>query len=122
MPRYVVLRHECPPGFSRESHWDLMLEMGDSLRTWALPEEPVPGSPQVGEALGNHRLDYLTLEGPLSDDRGSVAQWDAGSYELLHEDDDNLIVRLEGKQLGGRAVLTRQAGDPQRWRFVCSSD
>ena len=35
MPRYVILQHDTPPGYPRPLHWDLMLEQGRTLRTWA---------------------------------------------------------------------------------------
>ena len=38
--RFVVLRHEPGEAGPRELHWDLMLEFGDGLRTWALKSEP----------------------------------------------------------------------------------
>ena len=44
-----------------------MLEAGDTLWTWALPAEPVPGTELLGERITDHRLAYLTYEGPLSD-------------------------------------------------------
>ena len=51
MPRFVILHHVTLPGADRASHWDLMLEMGDALRTWALPTPPEAGQSQVVEAL-----------------------------------------------------------------------
>jgi hypothetical protein len=59
MPRYVILWHELPEthevGAARESHWDLMLEWGDVLRTWALASEPTVGrrkrSPIIAAAI-----------------------------------------------------------------------
>ena len=46
MPRFVILLHECPLDFERPTHFDLMLEDGDTLRTWALESEP-----RAGEAI-----------------------------------------------------------------------
>ena len=40
MPRFVLLHHECPPGYVKPSHWDFMLEFGDVLWTWELRELP----------------------------------------------------------------------------------
>ena len=40
MPAYVILFHELPEGGERGSHWDVMLEDGDCLRTWAVEAEP----------------------------------------------------------------------------------
>ena len=87
MPRYVVLEHETPAGYARPRHWDLMLETGGALRTWALDEPPErvrsgQGEHSVqGELLRDHRLAYLDYEGPVSGDRGTVVRWDTGEYE-----------------------------------------
>ena len=37
---------------------------------------PAPGVEMIAEALGDHRLDYLDYEGPVSGDRGLVSRWD----------------------------------------------
>ena len=79
MPRFVVLRHECQPGFGKPSHWDLMLEDGAALLTWSLLELPTPGGAAVAaQRLPEHRLVYLEFEGPLSRGRGEVRRVAAG--------------------------------------------
>ncbi len=40
MPRFVLLRHECPAGYEKPGHWDFMLEWPEGLRTWELRELP----------------------------------------------------------------------------------
>lgn len=107
MPRFVILRHETPPGYERPSHWDLMLEFGGALRTWALADEPVVGSTQTAERLGDHRLEYLDYEGPVSGGRGTVARWDEGGCEIVEESGARLIVKLIGRAVQG--VLTIEA-------------
>ncbi len=125
MPRFVVLRHECPADYVRPSHWDLMLESEGRLRTWALPQPPDLGEPITAEALDDHRLEYLDYEGPVSKepvskDRGSVARWDRGTYEVQRENGEQLVFVLHGDRLCGRATLTRTPEDIQRWTFVLS--
>jgi hypothetical protein len=112
--RFVVLFHHTPPGYPRGSHWDFMLEIPGGLRTWALPAEPSAGADLIAQPLADHRLEYLTFEGPLSGGRGSVARWDAGTYETLDEADGRWVVRLAGSRLAGVASLQRL--DAQRWR------
>ena len=58
MPRFVILEHDHP-----FPHLDFMIESGDRLRTWRLPNEPAPGVTFVAEAIGDHRKDYLDYEG-----------------------------------------------------------
>ena len=114
MPRYVILRHETPPGYVRPTHWDLMLESGGVLRTWALAEEPRAGATIEAESLPDHRTAYLDFEGAVSG-RGSVSRFDGGHYTLDTSTDDRLAVRLDGSRFGGTLVLERQAGDAHRW-------
>jgi len=120
MNRFVVLRHECPASYARPSHWDFMLEADGVLRTWTLPRAPDESEPMTAEALGDHRLEYLDFEGQLSGDRGAVTRWDQGTYEIEREEGLELVVTLRGRRLRGRATLTRQQGDDQRWSFVFS--
>lgn len=121
MPRYVILYHATPPQSPRASHWDFMLEIGGALRTWALAAAPSAGATIPANALADHRLAYLTYEGPLSGERGSVAQWDAGEYELVLASDEELRCELAGRRLRGSVALMRDpsaSGDRQRWTFL----
>jgi hypothetical protein len=115
MPRFVVLRHELPPDSPRGSHFDLMLEDGGVLRTWACEELPQLGQSVSADRLPDHRLAYLDYEGPVSG-RGEVTRVIAGEYEPIAESDDELRVRLSAETM--RAVLSIQKlpGEPQRWR------
>jgi len=113
MPRFVVLQHDTPRG----RHWDFMLETGDVLATWALDAPPDAGTAVSAAALPDHRPAYLDYEGPISGDRGSVAQWDGGTYELVDSDDTRWAVQLAGRRLVGRATLVRVADEPNRWHF-----
>ena len=118
MPRYVVLYHELPHGSQRPSHFDFMLEMGDSLWTWAVAEEIQPGQMQTAERLPDHRLEYLTYEGPISNDRGQVSRWDADEYVVVQQSPEQLTVQLEGHRLRGVMELqlhSNQAETAQRW-------
>jgi hypothetical protein len=118
MPRFVILQHTTPPGYERPLHWDLMLESGDVLRTWALEQEPTNGATINAEQLADHRSAYLEYEGPISGERGSVTRWDQGTYSVESESDNELVVVLEGARLNCRLTLTRQSDNPQRWA-VC---
>lgn len=113
MPRFIILRHDHPRGV----HFDLMLEAGGVLKTWALPEPPRPGVEMLCEALGDHRLAYLDYEGPLSGGRGSVVRWDWGDYAAERQSEIEWIVTFAGQQLTSRATLRRQAKNPQIWDF-----
>jgi hypothetical protein len=153
MRRFVVLHHETPPGYERAAHYDLMLEWPATeapaarlppsgpgaasvpavLRTWALATLPTPEGTLQAELLPDHRLEYLEYEGPVRGGRGTVTRYDAGTYELLHQSEGALRVRLRGAQLRGILLLESQAapvpagaasspGDAARyWRVSFSS-
>src|SRR4051812_12148220 len=110
MPRYVLLRHECPPEADKPSHWDFMLERDGALLTWSLLNLPDAWtrkaderSPSTSETpatrLPDHRLAYLDYEGPISGGRGVVRRVAHGRYTLLSEDETHLDVELVGKAL-----------------------
>jgi hypothetical protein len=125
MPRFVLLYHECPADYVRPSHWDLMLEQGDALRTWALTRLPRNWQPArsrtadshsncptladentvAAEQLGDHRLAYLRDEGPLSGNRGTVRRVDEGTYETIAETPGTWSLRLTGALLSGSIRL-----------------
>jgi hypothetical protein len=140
MPRFVLLYHDCPPNYERASHWDFMLESGDVLRTWVLEQlprdwEPVrtrtvtryPNCPAVAlensvpaVQLADHRRDYLTIEGPLSGERGQVIRVAAGTYTGEHEAPDELQVVLSGGDLTANVRLIRSKASEESWTLNCS--
>jgi len=122
MPRYVVLHHEMPTG-GRRSHWDLMLEFESALRTWALTRELSASQPTVqAESLADHRLGYLTYEGPVSGGRGTVTRWDAGVFEVELDTPAELRVSLDGQRLHGKLALKRDAADGHFWTVSFSAE
>lgn len=114
MLRFVLLRHEPGPASARVLHWDLMLEEEAGLRTWALEAEPARGSSVAAVQLPVHRKAYLDYEGPVSGQRGAVTRLDAGTYSILRESCDELLIELDGARLQGSMTLQRCGAD-QRW-------
>jgi DNA polymerase Ligase (LigD) len=117
MGRYVILRHDFATR-GRDVHWDLMLEIGQVLRTWALADTPAPGAAIAAEQLPDHRLVYLDYEGPVSGDRGSVSRWDTGQFMMLSDSPGRLAVRLTGNLLNGVATLSRPSEGTHVWKFT----
>lgn len=123
--RFVWLFHELPAHAARASHWDLMLETPDSLRTWAfscdLPNEATGDASIVGAAvaLPNHRTAYLVYEGPVSGDRGTVRRLDAGEYTARRITPGNTwCIELNGERLRGRlAIDDPDSTNECRWRW-----
>ena len=123
MARFVVLRHDYPRGHDdpRGPHFDFMLQISGTLKTWALPKPPDADAEMICEALADHRPAYLDFEGPVSGGRGTVTRWDGGTFQTECHSDALLIVELTGEKLIGRARLHRTRNDPQRWVFSFSS-
>ncbi len=118
MSRYVILLHETPPDSLRPTHWDLMLQSGDVLRTWALDEAPQAGTTIRADSLPDHRTAYLTYEGPVSGNRGHVTRWDEGEFQWMRQDEDSLQLQLRGQRLDGEVQLTRIERTTNEWQFV----
>jgi hypothetical protein len=111
MPRFVILQHDCPEG----PHYDFMVEVEGSLRTWSLSEPPTPGVECPCRLLADHRLAYLDYEGPISGDRGSVTRWDRGTCQIRQKSDRQWTVRLAGERLAGDATVRRATAEGQWW-------
>lgn len=79
--RCVVLFHQ---GGFRE-HWDLMLEVRNTLWTWRLAKLPTINQKILGERIADHRTHYLDYEGPVSNNRGTVNRIRTGSYRWVKE-------------------------------------
>jgi hypothetical protein len=119
VPRFVILEHDHPV-----LHWDLMLEVGEVLRTWRLATEPQPGQRTAAELTFDHRMFYMTYEGPVSGNRGRVTRWDRGTYTFEPSGQEvggsPTVVRLQGERLRGIAVLERIA--PEQWTFILGAE
>jgi hypothetical protein len=135
MPRFVLLFHECPPSYDRPSHWDLMLEAGEMLRTWALDRLPhdwsaahsrtaasVPDCPAVvaengvvAVQLRDHRRNFLEFDGPLSANRGTVKRVAAGTYSIESESPDCWRIALNSDEISGIVALTRSRSEDTKW-------
>ena len=79
--RCVVLFHQG--GFAE--HYDLMLEVRNTLWTWRLGELPKTNQTIWGERIADHRVHYLDYEGPISNNRGTVNRIRTGRYRWAQE-------------------------------------
>ena len=102
MSRFVILTHDHP-----SLHADFLLENGSSCRTWRLLKSPDKPGDIPAEVIADHRPMYLAYEGPVSGNRGTVTQCDAGTFEWLVNGNDLVEVRLAGRRLIGFARLIR---------------
>jgi DNA ligase D-like protein (predicted 3'-phosphoesterase) len=103
---FVVHRHQ-----SRNLHWDLRLEMGGVLKSWAIPKEP-PTRPKIKRLaiqVEDHELSYADFEGEIAEGYGAgkVEIWDRGTYEMIDMKDSKMVFRLNGRKLKGEYVLLK---------------
>ena len=101
--RYAILEHHR----DGTVHWDILVEDGPALRTWAVDQPIEPGKFIPGRELPPHRLIYLEYEGEISGNRGWVERWDAGQSEVLAWSDSEVQLRLAGVRLTGDIRLRR---------------
>jgi len=111
MPRFVVQLHQA-----RALHYDVRLELGGVLRSWAVPKGPSldPGEKRLAVAVPDHDLEHADYEGP------AVIIWDEGEFELVREREGHLVVELRGQKLRGGFAFTH-TGDKQ-WILVKMDD
>jgi hypothetical protein len=121
VPRFVILEHSGSAVYKPGIHWDLMLEVGSSLRTWELERPPAEGIAIQATELAIHRLDYLDYEGPVSGNRGSVRRWDSGTY-FLNETPAELVIAIQGGRIGGKMLLQRDIHGGGMWSLRFMSD
>lgn len=120
MTRFVVQLHDATT-----LHFDLRLEFGEVLRSWAVPKGPSldPAARRLAVPVEDHSLSAGEFEGVHAEAErgtGAVIIWDEGSAEILREDPDHLTFALHGHKLTGRFGLTRTG--ERRWILVKAAD
>lgn len=105
MPRFVIQEHTT----QEQTHWDFMLQQQDHLATWQIPTPPNTWHETTIKCnrIFNHRLKYLTFEGPISNNRGNVKIVDKGEYILQHADENIWQVQLLGDNIVGNIELVK---------------
>ena len=106
-------------------HFDLRLQIGDVLRSWAVPKGPSldPAVRRLAVPVEDHSLSAGEFEGVHEGQgrgSGAVIIWDEGTTEILRDDPDHLSFTLHGQKLTGRFGLTRTGED--RWILVKAGD
>jgi bifunctional non-homologous end joining protein LigD len=127
-PIFVVQKHHA-----RRMHYDLRLEIGGALRSWAVPEGPCldPKVRRFAKLVEDHPLEYASFEGRIPDKNygaGTVIVWDTGTYVTLADDPEEALAagelkfRLAGEKLAGGWTLVRLQDDPTNWLFIKERD
>ena len=134
-PRFVIQKHDAT-----SLHYDVRLEAGGVLKSWAVPKGPStkPKDKRLAMPTEDHPLGYATFEGIIPEGEygaGPVIVWDTGTYRNLTEEagkevpverairDGHVSVWLDGKKLtGGYALTMVGGGKRERWLLVKMDD
>lgn len=119
--RFVVQRHSA-----RRLHYDLRLERGGVLLSWAVPKGlPLErGSRRRAIHTEDHPLQYIDFQGVIPQGQygaGVMDIYDVGLWELLEESaSGSLTFRLEGGRLQGTWTLAaaRLERDEKNWLLI----
>ena len=104
---FVVQEHHA-----RRLHYDLRLESGGVLKSWAVPKG-IPESTEdkrLAVETEDHPVEYAKFEGSIPEGQygaGTVKIWDKGSFETKVWDENKVEFTLNGERLKGRYVLVR---------------
>ena len=107
LPRFVVQEHRA-----RSMHWDLRLEHGGTLASWAVPKgiPPDPRRNHLAVRTEDHPLEYLDFHGEIPAGEygaGTMTIYDHGVYEEHKFRDDEVMITFFGERVRGRYVLFR---------------
>jgi bifunctional non-homologous end joining protein LigD len=124
MSIFVIHEHHA-----RRLHFDLRLEMGGVLKSWAVPKGPSmnPADKRLAVMVDDHRLDYAGFEGTIPEGEygaGEVCIWDSGTYDLTGGSigEGKLEVLVKGNKLKGTFVLARLSGKDKEWLLIKKND
>ncbi|MCL4430505.1 MAG: non-homologous end-joining DNA ligase [Chloroflexi bacterium] len=121
---YVIQEHHA-----RQLHWDLRLENGGVLKSWAVPKG-IPETSNVRHLAvetEDHPYEYASFEGEIPKGQygaGTVKIWDKGNFEVKLWEKDKIEVTLHGQRLEGRYVLVRlkTSEDQKNWLLLKGKD
>ncbi|MCK5334353.1 MAG: ATP-dependent DNA ligase [Candidatus Aenigmarchaeota archaeon] len=104
---FVVQEHHAT-----HLHWDFRIEVGDVLKSWAVPKEPPleAGVKRLAIEVQDHSLEYADFEGTIPEGQygaGTVKIWDIGTYVPEKISENEILVELRGKKMMGKYVLLK---------------
>jgi DNA ligase D-like protein (predicted ligase)/DNA ligase D-like protein (predicted polymerase)/DNA ligase D-like protein (predicted 3'-phosphoesterase) len=107
---FVVHRHHAS-----RLHYDLRLEQGGVLKSWAVPKglPPRPGIKRLAVNVEDHPLEYVDFEGAIpKGEYGGGMMWKfaQGRYEITKQKKDGFYFRLQSREMNGefRTYQTRE--------------
>jgi DNA ligase D-like protein (predicted 3'-phosphoesterase) len=122
---FVIQEHQATA-----HHFDLRLEVGGVMRSWAVPRGPSldPATKRLAVQVEDHEMTHNDFEGPI--DGGAVIIWDRGRYqqggrvpwpEALER--GHAVFVLHGEKLrGGFALQRTRAGAKPQWLLIKRRD
>ena len=118
--RFVVQLHDAT-----RLHFDLRLQVGQVLRSWAVPKGPSldPAVRRLAVPVEDHSLSAGDFEGVhegQSRGSGAVIIWDEGPADIARDEPGHMSFTLRGHKLSGRFGLTRTG--ERRWILVKARD
>src|SRR5687768_18588383 len=112
---FCVQRHDA-----RRLHYDLRLQVGGTLKSWAVPQGPTldPAEKRLAVHVEDHPLEYGSFEGSIPEGEygaGEVIVWDRGQWTPIGDAREGLRrgkleFELEGEKLHGGWKLVRMHG------------
>jgi DNA ligase D-like protein (predicted 3'-phosphoesterase) len=122
---FVVQEH-----WATAHHFDLRLEVGGAMRSWAVPKGPSmdPAVKRLAIEVEDHSLAYNDFEGEI--DGGKVVIWDRGTYEQGGRvpwpealERGHAVFVLHGEKLeGGFALQRTRSGAKPQWLLIKRKD
>ena len=114
--RFVVQLHDATA-----LHFDLRIQAGEVLRSWAVPKGPSldPAVRRLAVPVEDHDLSAGDFEGVHEGQArgsGAVIIWDEGPAEITRDEPGHLSFTLRGSKLAGGFALTRTG--ERRWILV----
>ena len=118
--RFVVQVHDATA-----LHYDLRIQVGGVLRSWAVPKGPSldPALRRLAVPVDDHSLEAGDFEGVHEGHRrgsGAVIIWDQGPADIVRDEPGHLVFTAHGGKLSGGFALTRTG--PRRWVLVKTRD
>ena len=115
-PRFVVQLHDATA-----LHFDLRIQVGEVLRSWAVPRGPSldPGARRLAVPVEDHSMlagDFEGVHEGQPRGTGAVIIWDEGTADIVHDEPGHMSFILRGHKLAGRFSLRRTG--PKRWLLV----
>ncbi|ESW95736.1 ATP-dependent DNA ligase [Mesorhizobium sp. LSJC265A00] len=115
--RFVVHKHHATA-----DHYDLRLQVGGVLKSWAVPRGPSlnPADKRLAVETEDHPLEYIDFEGVIPEGEyggGPMIVWDTGTWAPMDDVDKSLRTgafkfRLAGDKLNGGWMLARLKPKP----------